>query len=476
MESSVARYTYVGTFLTALSMLMFEILLTRIFTVTMLYHFAFVAISTAMFGMTIGSLIVYLLPRYFTDELTTYHLALSALWFSISMFFALLTYLAVPMVPAVSFQAAYTLLFIYVTVSIPFVFGGICICLILTRFPGHLGKLYAADLIGAATGCIAVIYFTQLTDGPSSIVIAAFLASIGALFFTLHRPNTRIAKAVLIWNLLLGGFIVTDAALSSPQGGLIRVAWVEGKLEPPGLYERWNSYSRLKVLDYFSGEPAPVRGWGLSLKYPRTKELRSYFVKINNDSGTWLTAFDGDLNKMDHLKYELGNLVHYIRPKSRILSIGVGGGIDVLSGLVFDQKEIVAVDLNGNLLDLVNRVFGKFTGRLDKIPGVRFVHDEARSYLAREKTPFDIIQARGIERPKAALGGAFVLSENGLYTVESWKLMLDRLAPNGVITFTRIHFPNLPHDLYRMTSLATRALLDRGVKAPREHIIVARLL
>ena len=42
--------TYIGLFFVALATLMYEILLTRIFSVTMLYHFAFVALSLAMFG------------------------------------------------------------------------------------------------------------------------------------------------------------------------------------------------------------------------------------------------------------------------------------------------------------------------------------------------------------------------------------------------------------------------------------------
>ncbi|HDH52978.1 MAG TPA: hypothetical protein ENH24_00650, partial [Nitrospirae bacterium] len=50
--------TFVGLFLTTLSTLMYEILLTRIFSVTMWYHFAFMSISIAMFGMTLGALIV----------------------------------------------------------------------------------------------------------------------------------------------------------------------------------------------------------------------------------------------------------------------------------------------------------------------------------------------------------------------------------------------------------------------------------
>src|SRR2546428_5659311 len=42
------RSTYIGLFLTTLSLLQFELFLTRIFSVTMWYHFAFMPISLAM--------------------------------------------------------------------------------------------------------------------------------------------------------------------------------------------------------------------------------------------------------------------------------------------------------------------------------------------------------------------------------------------------------------------------------------------
>jgi len=54
----VKKQTYAGLFMIALATLMYEILLTRIFSVTMWYHFAFVAISVAMFGMTVGAILV----------------------------------------------------------------------------------------------------------------------------------------------------------------------------------------------------------------------------------------------------------------------------------------------------------------------------------------------------------------------------------------------------------------------------------
>ena len=55
--------TYVGVFVLTLSSLMYEIVLTRIFSVTMWYHFAFVAISIALFGTTVGALIVHFRPH-----------------------------------------------------------------------------------------------------------------------------------------------------------------------------------------------------------------------------------------------------------------------------------------------------------------------------------------------------------------------------------------------------------------------------
>ena len=51
-HSTPTRFTYLGLFLVALATLTHQVLLTRIFSVTMWYHFAFVAISIAMFGMT----------------------------------------------------------------------------------------------------------------------------------------------------------------------------------------------------------------------------------------------------------------------------------------------------------------------------------------------------------------------------------------------------------------------------------------
>ena len=112
---------------------------------------------------------------------------------------------------------------------------------------------------------------------------------------------------------------------------------------------------------------------------------------------------------MEHLSYDVTNVVHYLRPASRVIVVGTGGGRDVLSALAFDQKAVTGVEINEGILELVNGRFGDFTGHLDRDPRVRFVNDEARSYIARLNDRADIIQISLIDTWAATASGAFVL-------------------------------------------------------------------
>src|SRR5579871_2108152 len=121
------RTLYAGLFLVTLATLTYEILLTRIFSVTMMYHFAFMAVSVAMFGMTTGALVVYLRPGYFSPNTTRSRLALSALLFSLSMVFSFLTHLCIPFTTQQpSLVSLFALAVNYVLIAIPFGFSGIC--------------------------------------------------------------------------------------------------------------------------------------------------------------------------------------------------------------------------------------------------------------------------------------------------------------------------------------------------------------
>src|SRR3954467_15868886 len=61
---TLRRTTVVAVALTSAALLMTELALTRIFSVTMYYHFAFLAISIALFGLSASSSYVFVARRW----------------------------------------------------------------------------------------------------------------------------------------------------------------------------------------------------------------------------------------------------------------------------------------------------------------------------------------------------------------------------------------------------------------------------
>ncbi len=466
---------YAGLFLVSMATLMYEILLTRIFSVTMWYHFAFMAISVAMFGMTFGAILVYLCPRRFTPERAKVHLGRSALAFALAIVVSSLVHLSVPIRTDMSLLAFGGLAFTYVVVAIPFVFSGVCMCLVLTKFPAQVSKLYAADLGGAALGCILLIYVLRITDGPTAVFAVASFAAAAAVLFAAEARSRALRRNAMLACITLAAFTVAHTVLVRMQRPIVRVAWAKNTPQPRPLYEKWNSFSRIMVFGDPDRLQAPF-GWGLSPTCP-TRPVRRLHLNIDADAGTPLLRYRGDPRTLEHLKYDITNLAHYLRSGARVLAVGSGGGRDILSALAFKQKAVVGVEINGDIVRAVNDVYGAFTGHLDRDPRVTFVVDEARSWIARQKDKYDILQVSLIDTFAATAAGAFVLSENSLYTVEAWRIFLDRLAPRGILTFSRwYNSRRRPREMYRLTSLAVAALKQIGVQNPRDHIIVVGLL
>jgi hypothetical protein len=479
-DTTIGKWGYAGLFMVALATLLFEVLLTRIFSVTMWYHFAFMAISVAMFGMTLGALLVYVFPVFFTQQRAKHHLAFSALAFALSIVFSFLTHLSIPFFGfdppgGMTLTWAYSIALTYVVLSMPFLFSGICVSLALTKFPRHVSKLYAADLAGAALGCIFLIVVLHFTDGPNAVIVTAFLASLGGLSFALNAGSGRWTKITITCTVILGAFAAMNGVMVARNSPWLNLMWVKGRLETRPLYEKWNSFSRVQVY-YDPASATKIYAWGLSPVYQPDRPARALFMNIDVTAGTILSYYDGDQRPLEYLKYDVTNIVHYIKREASVLVVGTGGGRDVLSALVFGQKSVLGIEINRDIIHVVNGPFGDFTGHLDRIPRVTFVNDEARSYIARSHQQFDIIQVSLIDTWAATAAGAFVLCENSLYTVEAWNVFLDHLSPGGVLSFSRWYMANRPLEMYRLTSLACASLKRRGVASSRNHLVIMRHL
>src|SRR5262249_50809460 len=342
-------------------------------------------------------------------------------------------------------------------------------------FSRQVSKLYAADLTGAALGCILLVYVLRITDGPTTIFVVAFFASLGAVFFALDGGLPHLRRWAVGLSVLFLALVIGNTILVHQQKPLLRLRWAKGVWEAPPLYEKWNSYSRITVHGVPGRLMSPVSE-GVSATYPEDRGVKLLDLNIDSNARTALTGFEGDWSRLAYLKYDVKNLAHHIRADAKVLIIGSGGGRDVLSALLFGQKSVRAVEINQDIIDTVNREFGEYTGHLDRHPGVTFVNDEARSYIARTDERFDILEASFIDTWAATAAGAYTLTENSLYTVEAWRLFLSRLTPSGVISFSRWYYQSLPGEAYRLTSLAAEALRQQGIAEPREHIVLVRNL
>ncbi len=465
---------YGGLFFSTLSTLMYEILLTRLFSVTMWYHFAFVAVSVALFGMTVGALLVYLVPRLFPEERTAERLYQATFLFSLTIVASCVIQLYLPINPAWSPEGVSSLGLIYLVTSVPFTFSGIAVCLSLTRFPAQVSRLYAVDLIGGALGAAGLIWLLNaIHDAPATVVVVAGFAGLGTCCFAMAAGRRRDLALAAASMAVLGGLALTSIVTVRNENAFLRVHWVKGREAEDTLYERWNTYSRVVV----AGDPdvpaAPL-GWGMSPTLPKGTTVRRVNLSLDSAAATMLYNFDGDIDKISFLKYDVVNIGHHLRDDADVLVVGAGGGADVQSALAFDQKSVTAIEMNANVLDAVNGRFGDFTGHLDQRPNVRFIRDEARSRLARMDQRFDLVQLSLIDTWAATAAGAFALSENGLYTVDAWQVFLSRLNENGIMSVSRWYRPDFPAEAYRLTSLAAESLREYGIDDPRPHIMLVR--
>src|SRR6202035_5901344 len=134
---------------------------------------------------------------------------------------------------------------------------------------------------------------------------------------------------------LSGAVALTLMAATIVHGGLdvsgkshLGVFWAKGAEQLGTLFERWNTYSRVRVTAL--GESAPF-GWGFA-HAPRIKIDQNH-LDIDADAATVITRYNGDIGKLSYLKDDVINAAYLVQPPSDVAIVGVGGGRDVLSAL-----------------------------------------------------------------------------------------------------------------------------------------------
>jgi hypothetical protein len=466
---------FIGIFIIALVAVAYQVLLTRIFSVTLYYHFAFAGISLAMLGLTIGAEKVYLLTKRFGPEQFNAEWARAALGFAITSVLLVVYFLCAPLIFRHLIPTGdifWLLSFSMLLFIIPFTYSGICVTLILTR-SASVGQLYAADLGGAALGCVCIVALLFLLDPVSVLFLLAALTAYAAWLMA-KESQAKLARKARIVVLIMLACGAAQATLVATDAAHLGVFWAKGQRQVELLFERWNTISRVRVIPWKSKEPF---GWG----FGRHEELRidQYYLDIDADAGTVLTRFNGDLKTVAFLNDDVINMGYHIRPVESVAVIGVGGGRDVMSGLYFGAKKIIGIELNPAIFEVLNKKFIDFTGRFVELRQVTLINAEARSWIGQHRPKVDLVQISLTDTWAATAAGGLTLSENRLYTLEAWKEFLGTLNPKGMLVVSRWFVPKeYVNEYYRLLSLASDSLQAHGVPRSeiRQHILAFNVL
>src|SRR3982074_2770884 len=190
---SPSRRHLAGVALISATLLMTELALTRIFSVVMYYHFAFLAISIALFGLSASGVFAYVarrrLDRYSTDTLLARQSVIYALFTLVALF--ALVRLRVGL--NYSRQNLVLMLTIYALAALPFFTGGLVVTLAISRLASRINAVYASDLLGAAVGCLGLIPLPDRVGAPGVVLTAAALALVAAVLFAPAASRRRFA-------------------------------------------------------------------------------------------------------------------------------------------------------------------------------------------------------------------------------------------------------------------------------------------
>ena len=439
------------------AILMIELALTRIFSVTMYYHFAFLAISIALFGLSASGVYVYVMRHRFDTRSTGGLLTTHALLFAAATVLALAALVRIRVGLNYSHENLAKMIAIYALAALPFFTGGAVISLAITRLRRHVNIVYGADLIGAALGCLLLLPLLNRFGAPGVVLLAAVLGGGAALLFSPARTVVRTALLAALAVGIPGGLQLMGSAPFD-------VTNTKGHDADRVLFAKWNSFSRVAVYDRSHGD------WSLSSLYKGEKP-ETLFMDIDSAASTPIVRFDGDLSKVEYLKYELTGLAFHMMKRSvafTTLVIGPGGGRDLLTALVFGAGRVDGVEVNPIIAhDVMLGQFRDFSGAIYQHPKVNVVVDDGRSFIRRSDRQWDVIQASLVDTWAATAAGAYTLTENTLYTKEAFEDYYDHLTPRGVLTITRWVFDGL-----RLVSLAQAACESRGCSAANHMAIV----
>lgn len=444
-----------GVFLTSFSLLTFEITLTRLLSVMLSHHYVFLVVGLTLLGLGVGGIFVH----FFRPRIPSGHNRFG----SLALFASLFSF-TIPLSVILIIQIGYrdniwdNILLHCLLLFIPFFFAGVLLAEVFRMFPAISAWIYGLDLVGAAAGSLAVILALDILGGISTSFLLGVVASLAALLFAMRvlRRNIRgviiSSTSFLIVSALLGanltGFYRPDMPIGANPAKEIHDALYGNKYQGKITETRWSAFGRTDLVELND--------------YPEQMD-----IYIDGTAGTPMYRFSGDVNDpgstVNSLKADFPGYFPFLfleeEERNSALSIGPGGGRDILLALMGGVGKVTAVEVNEDLVDMVRDYSWYNGGIYTDLDNVDIVVDEGRNFLKRRKEKYDIIMlSLPVTNSSRSLEG-YALTENFLFTTDSISDYLDHLTDEGRLVV-------VCHDdaeILRLLSISLAALDERGV-------------
>jgi len=458
------------------SALSYEILLMRLFSIIQWHHFAYMIISLSLLGYGASGTFVALFQDRLNRNFSRSYLVLLGL-FGVSSLLCFLAAQALPFNPEEVLwdnNQPLILLAMYLLLAIPFFFAASAIALTFFHYHQDIGKIYAFDLFGAGIGSLAVVGFLFLLlpfDILAGVSLFAFVATlIGA--FELRRNLKRISLLLAVLSIVILGIAFKSELKLSPYKELPQT------LRIAGMKTVAQHSSPLGLLDVVESTSIPLRhAPGLSFMASTEPPPQ---VGIFTDGGNMsvINKDTGDLSTFRYLDQMTTALPYHLGPddlkkSEHVLILGAGGGTGIQQARYQNVSRITGVELNPQMIDLVKKDYGEFSGHLFERDNVELHIGEGRGFVTRSDKQYDLIQVSLLDAFAASSAGLYALNESYIYTVEALQTYLQHIKPGGYLTISRwIKLP--PRDSLKLFATAIEALRETGVSDPGKQLILIR--
>ena len=445
--------------------LLYEITLMRLFSVAQFYHFAFMIISLAMLGYGASGTWLALWPERLERP------GSGSVGWSLGFGIAAgLGYVVMNWLPFDSFSIAWDrrqigiLALHYGLLSLPFFCNGMVVGRLFARPSAHIGLLYAVNLAGSALGCLIAPFVPIALGGEGGVWLSVTLGGVGTLLLLQAHPAQRrhpgavqrVVRMLSVTLVLVGAWL----SLASPELLALRISPYKGlsyALQVPQarvVLRAWSGLSRVDLVASPSIRSLP----GLSYRYsgPLPRQ-RGIFVDADDLSPVlevpWSVRTGGSADGLEALGYLPTAVAYRLRSGGRALILEPRGGLEIWAALWNGASTVWAVEADPLVVRAADGIY--------EAPGVHTVVEMPRTYLARTEETYDVITL-ALARPYHPIrSGAYSLSEDYVYTVETLIDALAHLNDGGLLVLSR-WLQRPPSESLRALALVATALESVG--------------